>query len=137
MRVVADTNVLVSAIVFGGPPGQLIELAAQGYLQLLLSPPLIDELRGIPRRKFGFSDAAVYQAETLLRRISTVVEPKQQVAIFKEDLADNRVLEAALAGDADVIVSGDHHLLRHECFGEKQIFSASVLHSMIQKDKNF
>src|SRR2546430_5565436 len=88
MRVVADTNVLVSAIVFGGPPGQLIELAAQGHLQLLLSPPLIDELRGILRRKFGFSDAAVYQAETLLRRISTVVEPKQEVAIIKEDFAD-------------------------------------------------
>lgn len=51
MRVVLDTNVLVSAIVFGGPPGRLIELAAEGHLQLVLSPPLIGELREVPRRK--------------------------------------------------------------------------------------
>ena len=135
MRVVADTNVLVSAIVFGGPPDQLIELAAQGHLQLLLSPPLIDELRRILRRKFGFSDAAVYQAETLLRRISTVVEPKQEVAIIKEDLADNRVLEAALAGDADVIVSGDHHLLRLPRFGERPIVSPRELLRRVESGK--
>jgi len=127
MRVVADTNVLVSAIVFGGPPGRLIELAVQGHLQLVLSPPLIDELRGVLRRKFGFSEAATYQAETLLRRIGEVAEPQQEVAIIKEDLADNRVLEAALAGGADVIVSGDHHLLKLASFGDRPIVSPREL----------
>ncbi|TMI81933.1 MAG: putative toxin-antitoxin system toxin component, PIN family [Bacillati bacterium ANGP1] len=117
MRVVPDTNVLVSAIVVGGPPGRLVELAAQGRLQLILSPPLIEELRGVLRRKFGFSDTAAYQAEALLRRISIVVEPAREVAVIREDPEDNRVLEAARAGDADVIVSGDRHLLSLERFG--------------------
>jgi len=123
MRVVPDTNVLVSAIVFGGPPGRLVELAAEGHLQLVLSPPIIEELREVLRRKFRFSDAAAYQAEALLRRISIVVEPQRQVAIISEDPEDNRVLEAARAGDADVIVSGDRHLLSLERFGTATIMS--------------
>ncbi len=117
MRVVPDTNVLVSAIVFAGPPGRLVELAAEGHLQLVLSPPLIHELREVLRRKFGFSDAAAYQAETILRRISIVVEPQREIAIISEDPEDNRVLEAALASDAEIIVSGDRHLLNLENFG--------------------
>jgi len=127
MRVVADTNVLVSAIVFGGLPGRLIELAAEGYLQLVLSPPLIEELREVVRRKFGFSDAAAYQAETLLRRISIVVEPQREVGIISEDPEDNRILEAALAGDAEIIVSGDHHLLALKRFGPIPVMSPREL----------
>ncbi len=127
MRVVPDTNVLVSAIVFGGPPGQIMERSAQGDLQLILSPALIDELREVLRRKFGFSDAAVYQAETLLRRISTLVEPQQTVTLISADPQDNRVLEAALAGDADVIVSGDRHLLDLKTFGAVSIVTPREL----------
>ena len=127
MRAVPDTNVLVSAIVFGGPPGRLVELAAEGYLQLVLSPSLIGELREVLRRKFDFSDAAAYQAEAILRRISVMVEPQREVAVITEDPEDNRVLEAALAGDADVIVSGDRHLLSLEKFGPTPILSPRAL----------
>lgn len=134
MRVVPDTNVLVSAIVFGGPPGYLVELAAEGHLVLVLSPPLIDELREVLRRKFGFSDAAAYHAETLLRKISIVVEPEREVAIIGRDPEDNRVLETALAGDADVIVSGDRHLLGLEKFGAVPIMSPRELLDKIAPD---
>ena len=134
MRVVPDTNVLVSAIVFRGPPGQLVELAAEGYLVLILSPPPIDELREVLRRKFGFSDAAAYHAETLLRRISVVVEPQREVAIIREDPEDNRVLEAALAGDADIIVSGDRHLLGLGKFGAVPVMSPRELLDKIVPD---
>ncbi len=128
-----DTNVLVSAIVFGGLPGRLVELAAEGHIQLILSPPLIEELREVLRRKFGFSDAAAYQAEALLRRISIVVEPQREVAIISEDPEDNRVLEAARAGDADVIVSGDRHLLSLERFGTTAILNPRELLNRIER----
>ena len=123
MRAVPDTNVLVSAIVFGGPPGKIVELAAEGYLQLIISPSLIDELQEVLRRKFGFSDAATYQAEVLLRRISIVAEPQREIAIIREDPEDNRVLEAAVAGNADMIVSGDRHLLSLKVFEGVSIVS--------------
>jgi len=127
MRVVADTNVLVSAIVFGGPPGRVIELAAEGRLRLVISPALIDELRDVLRRKFGFSDAAVYQSETLLRRAGVVVEPARHLAVVIDDPADNRGLEAAEAGGAEVIVSGDRHLLALGMFGAIPILSPREL----------
>ncbi len=127
MRVVPDTNVLISAIVFGGLPGRLVDLAAQGHVQFVLSPALIRETREVLRRKFGFSDAAAYGAETLLRRISVVVEPRRGIAVITEDPDDNRVLEAALAGDADVIVSGDGHLLSLETFGATPVLSPRAL----------
>lgn len=135
MRVVPDTNVLVSAIVFGGPPGELVELGAEGHLRLVLSPPLIAELREVLRRKFGFSDAAAYQAEALLRRISIVVEPEREVAMISEDPEDNRVLEAARAGDADVIVSGDRHLLGLKRFGPSAIMNPRELLNRIERSR--
>jgi len=134
MRVVADTNVLVSAIVFGGPPGRVVELAAEGRLRLLISPALIDELRDVLRRKFGFSDAAVYQSETLLRRAGLVVEPEQHLAVVVDDPADNRVLEAAGAGGAEVIVSGDRHLLALRSFDGIPIVSPRELLVRIAAD---
>jgi putative PIN family toxin of toxin-antitoxin system len=134
MRVVPDTNVLVSAIVFGGPPGRLVELAAEGSLQLILSPAVIHELRKVLRQKFGFSDAAVYQAETLLRRISIVVEPRRELTIISDDPEDNRVLEAALAGDAEIIVSGDRHLLKLGNFGAIPIVTPRLLLDRIVPD---
>ena len=135
MRVVPDTNVLVSAIVFGGLPGRLVEIAAQGHIQLILSPPLIEELREVLRRKFGFSDAATYQAVTLVRRISIVVEPQREVTIVREDPEDNRVLEAARAGDADIIVSGDHHLLGLKRFGTTPIMNPRELLTKIARPR--
>jgi uncharacterized protein len=111
MRVVPDTNVLVSAIVFGGPPGEIMALAAARQLQLILSPPLISELRRMLREKFEFSDDALYLAETLVRRAGIVVEPDRTLVLITEDPEDNRVLEAAAEGKADAIISGDRHLL--------------------------
>jgi uncharacterized protein len=134
MRVVPDTNVLVSAIVLGGPPARLVELAAEGHMQLVLSPPLLEELRNVLCRKFGFSDAAAYQAETILRRISVVIEPQREVAITSEDPEDNRVLEAACEGEAEIIVSGDRHLLNLEMFGTIPVMSPRELLNRIVSD---
>lgn len=117
----------MSAIVFRGPPGRLIEFVADGHLQLVLSPPLIEELREVLRRKFDFSDAAAYQTEALVRRISLEVEPQREVAIISEDPEDNRVLETAIAGNAEIIISGEHHLLDLETFGPIPIMSPREL----------
>ncbi len=116
MRVVPDTNVLVSGIVFGGPPGEIMALAAARQLQLILSAPLITELRRVLREKFEFGDDALYLAETLVRRAGIVVEPDRTLMLIVEDPEDNRVLEAAAEGKADAIVSGDRHLLTLQVF---------------------
>ena len=112
MRVVLDTNVLVSAFVFiGGPPEDVLRLATLGRLQLITSTPLLAELGRLLGAKFGWESARTEAAISQLLGFAEVVEPGESVDDVKEDPSDNRVLEAALAGDAEVIVSGDHHLL--------------------------
>ena len=112
IRAVLDTNVLVSGLLFSGVPGELVEAAWEQSFRLTLSSEILAELRRVLREKFSFSDQAMYQTEVALRRISTVVEPVERVSIIQDKPSDNRILEAAIAGRVDAIVSGDRmHLL--------------------------
>lgn len=112
MRVVLDTNVLVSALVFpGGRPETVYQLALQHRYELVTSVPLLTELGRILTEKFGRDDRAAQEAVGQVARAAVVVEPHEEIDIIDADPADNRVLEAALAGHADVIVTGDRHLL--------------------------
>jgi uncharacterized protein len=113
VRAVLDTNVLISAFVFpGAAPEHVYRRGLEGRITLITSPPLLSELGRILTEKFGWE--APYAEEVLaqLVRVAVVVDPTEQVADINDDPADNRVLEAAAEGEADVIVSGDRHLLR-------------------------
>jgi uncharacterized protein len=115
MRVVADTNVLVSALIFpGGAPEAVYRLALEGKIDLVTSRPLLAELGRILGEKFAWQPDRVEEAVAQVVRLAEVVTPTESVADIVEDEADNRVLEAAAAGGADVIVSGDRHLVRLE-----------------------
>lgn len=112
MRVVLDTNVLVSAFVFpGGPPEAVYRYVLSGDLTMIVSRPLLTELGRVLVEKFDWE--AVYAEEILAQmvRIADLVEPRELVDDIEDDPADNRVLEAAAEGGADRIVSGDRHLL--------------------------
>jgi predicted nucleic acid-binding protein len=84
---------------------------------VVLTPAILGKLRQVLREKLRFSDRALYKAETLLRRVSLpVFEPDVRVRVVGEDPDDDRILEAAIAGRADAIVSGDRHLLALRAF---------------------
>lgn len=113
MRVVFDTNVLISAFVFpGGAPESAYRAALSGRITLVTSPPLLAELGRVLADKFGWEDAMVETAIGQVARIGTVVRPRDTLSVIEQDPADGRVLEAAREGSADAIVSGDRHLLR-------------------------
>ncbi len=111
-RVVLDTNVYISAFMFGGLPGSLLDLAFLKSFTLITSPALLDELDEKLQGKFEVSrgDAAYLLAR--LQAIAQVVRPRRVLNIIAEDPDDNRVLECAVQGRADVIVTGDRHLLK-------------------------
>jgi putative PIN family toxin of toxin-antitoxin system len=111
-RVVLDTNVYISALLFGGLPGSLLDLAFLRSFTLIISPALLDELDEKLRAKFGVSpgDAAFLRAR--LENIAQVVAPGEALSVIAEDPDDNRVLECAVKGGAELIVSGDRHLLK-------------------------
>jgi uncharacterized protein len=113
LRVVLDTNILISAFVFpGGAPEMVYRAALEGRITLITSPALLAEFGRVLSEKFGWEDRMVQEAVAQAPRIGEVVRPAATVNVIAEDPADDRVLEAAVTGDAATIVSGDRHLLR-------------------------
>lgn len=113
MRVVLDTNVLISAFLFpGGAPEAVYCLALEGRIELVTSLPLLAELGRVLSTKFGWEDSMAEEAVAQVARIALVVEPSERGSAVKADPADDRVLEAAAEGRVEAIVSGHRHLLR-------------------------
>ena len=112
MRVVLDTNVIVSGLNFPGNERTVLELAMRGRFDLVLSPFILQEVAGVLCRKFGWEEAQAADATSALERAATVVEPPRLPEVIKGDHPDNRVLECAVAGSAACLVTGDRrHLL--------------------------
>jgi uncharacterized protein len=115
VRVVLDTNVLVSAFVFpGGAPEHVYRRVLAGRVTLVVSQPLLEELARVLIDKFRWEATYTHEVLAQLLRVGQFVEPRDRVTDIREDPADNRVLEAAAEGRADVIVTGDRHLRRLE-----------------------
>lgn len=96
MRVVLDTNVLISAFLFpGGAPEAVYRLGLEGRSELMTSLPLLAELGRVLSTKFGWDDGMAEEAVAQVARIALVVEPSERVSAVKADPADDRVLEAA------------------------------------------
>jgi putative PIN family toxin of toxin-antitoxin system len=112
IRVVADTNIFISALMFGGLPGTFLDLAFVKSFQLVTSPVLLDELDEKLREKFEVSEEDAVLIRAWLERCALVVTPGFVVEVIKEDPDDDRVLECAVAVEADYLVSGDRHLLK-------------------------
>lgn len=111
MRVVLDTNIYISALMFGGLPGSLLDLAFIQAFDLVVSPPLLDELDEKLHFKFRvpLEDIAIIRIR--LESTAFLVKPHHKLKVIRDDPDDNRILECALAGKAGFIVSGDRHLL--------------------------
>lgn len=109
-RILLDTNVLVSAFGFGGRPRALLDDAIDGAHDLVTSPALLAELAKTLSRVLGMDDAHMRETIDLLIRIADIVEPTERLAVCR-DPADDRVLECAVAGDVEMIVTGDEDLL--------------------------
>jgi putative PIN family toxin of toxin-antitoxin system len=114
-RAVVDTNVLVSGLGWSGPPAELVDALLAGRLQLVTTEALLTELRRVldyPRLAGALTRTGLTptQLVDLIREASIVVMPARGVAVVR-DAADNRLLEAALAGEVEMIVSGDDDLL--------------------------
>ncbi len=124
IRAVLDTNTIVSGAGWGGAPGAVLDAALAGRFDIVTSPALLAELRRVltyPKLQAVFSEAD--DIVDLLALTSIVVEPTESVDLVR-DPDDNRLIEAALAGDADVIVTGDDDLLRLHSVGRISIMPA-------------
>ena len=111
MKVVLDTNVLISGIFFGGPPGHLLAAWQAGQFELVLSPDILDEyLRVAESLAEHHPDIDISPILRLIVARGTLIEVAPLPQQVCSDPSDDKFLACALAGAADVIVSGDHQL---------------------------
>lgn len=113
LRVVLDTNVYVSMFHYPQSPlGEIWRHAQCGTYELVISPAIVHELGHTLRHYFSWADEAVRNRTKALSRIAEIVTPKSVPHVIKDDPDDDHILACALAGRADLIVSGDRHLLK-------------------------
>ncbi len=130
MRAVLDTNVVVSALFSPrGSPAAILQAWREGALEWCTSPDLLDELARVldppvSLQRLGWSaDEAEAFIDGVRARVVMVTTPEARLRVVAADPDDDRVLEAAVAGRADCIVSGDRHLLELEEYEGIQILS--------------
>ena len=113
MKVVLDTNVLISGIFFSGPPGEILKAWRDGIIQFVLSSDIIEEyarVAGILEEKFP--DVRVNEILTLIVTYSDIIQAPPLSRQVCEDPDDDKFLSCALASGSKMIISGDRHLLR-------------------------
>ena len=116
MRVVFDTNILVSALVFAGGRGEAaLRRVMEERDTLVLSKPILDELLGILARKFSRDAEELARTAVFISTIATFVKPRRRLRVVNDE-PDNRILECALTGRAQAIVTGDRQLLALHTF---------------------
>ena len=112
LRITVDTNILISATINQGKPYQILRLAKEGKIIIVLSLNILEEFKEvISRPRFGFSNSQISDVLKHIINISEIVIPNVKINIVKKDPDDNMILEAAVSGDAKYIVSGDGDLL--------------------------
>ena len=116
MRVVLDTNLVVSALLWGGTPYRLIEAAVAGEIELFTSPALLSELVDVLGRehiasKLEEQQTSVEAVAILYGRLAKLIFPQSALPVILDDPDDDELIAAALAASADLLISGDHSVL--------------------------
>ena len=112
MRVVLDANIYISALLVGRGCEEILTLGRTGVIQVLSSPEIIDEVASVLRRKFRWSPEDILPFLDEARDLCRMIPFDPAEVQFPADPADAKILACVVAGNADVIVTGDKkHLL--------------------------
>ena len=111
MKAVFDTNIFISAFVIAGSQGeQAFRLAQRNRFDLYSSVAILTETAQTLKKKFGQSEEDIRQALKMISRTANILKPAVKLDVLR-DIPDNRILECALEAKADLVVTGDRHLL--------------------------
>ncbi len=134
LKFTLDTNTLISATIAQGNEFELLRLAKEGKIKIIVSLPIVEEFKEvISREKFGFSAQQVEMVTKLLFDVCDIVIPTVHLKIIKDDPDDNTIIECAVSGNVDYIVSGDKHLLNIQRYSNIPIIRTREALALINK----
>jgi len=126
MRIVFDTNIIVSSALGGALELILDKWAEDAFTVLVTSDILAEYFEVLNRPKFRLKQATLDRIIRYSYQFVEFVIPEERIQFVEADSKDDKFLEAAIAGGADYIVSGDTHLLELKEFRSIPILSARV-----------
>ena len=138
MRVVFDTNVLISALITTGKPKELFQQAVKGHIQLVISMSILKEFSQItkdPRIRKYASEDNVIAFLRIIDKVAKITKIKSQFNAVKEDPDDDMVVRTAFDGKANYIVSGDKHLLSLGTYRGIRIINVDEMLTLLKKKK--
>ena len=126
MRVVLDTNVIISGLNFQGNERLVLDLARRGRFDLCLSNFVLQEVSAVLDRKFGWHETRITHSVRMLGDWAQMVDPTEPLEVVKHHPADNLILACAVEASADYLVTGDRrHLLPIKQFRGTRIVNAA------------
>ena len=131
-RVVFDTNILFSAVGWLGNPHQCVQAARQGKCLSLTCEPILAELAEKLQLKRGFDVTKATEITDEIHTFSKVIPIPGTLKVIAADPDDDAVLECAVVGQAQYLVSGDRHLLAVGNYQGIQIVKAAEFLAVIQ-----
>lgn len=134
IRVVLDTNVIISAIFWRGSPYRVMKKALQRDFILVISPDILEEVSERLKHKFNLPREEIEILMNILLSYSDIVEPTTKVDVVKADENDNKIIECAIDGKADFIVTGDHHLLELKSYKSIKIITPAEFLELLESE---
>ncbi len=123
MKAVFDTNIFVSALAIPGNQAErAIDLVIDVRVNLCISKEIIHEVLGVLAQKFSKSPEELSRTAVFLFELAELVAPRKKLEILN-DKPDNRILECAVTGHADIIVTGDRAMLKLKTYQEIRTLS--------------
>ncbi|MBR9699375.1 putative toxin-antitoxin system toxin component, PIN family [Candidatus Woesearchaeota archaeon] len=111
VRIVVDTNVIISALFWSGDPYRIILKGIAQEFLIFISPAILREFETVLKRDFHVSEQEVEDILSAYTLFLHLIEPSRRIRVVKDDPNDDKIIECALACDARYIVSQDKHLL--------------------------
>ena len=121
--VVLDTNIFISAVFWEGKPYMIVKQAINHEIIVFISNYIIEEIRKVFARDFNLEKQEIDDIINAVLYFTHLIEPKESVTVIKDDPKDDKILDCALACNADFIVSQDNHLLNLKSFRNIKIAS--------------
>ena len=110
-RVTVDSNQYISALLRGGKPLQLLELARSGQIELAVSDDILNEVGRVLRDKFKVPAEDLEEYRNQVLGFAKHVTPVERLRVVMSDADDDKILECAVAAGSEIVVTGDAHLL--------------------------